>query len=133
MQDEKSCRVFSYGHIYVRPQGRLPCGVDFVCRDAIVLGYTNPNKPQNAFSGAIREEWEILHSLSLKDRLAYPREKAQMIVDAVCNTETGHSIFQEYLQSANLPGKIHFVPQVLSHLNDAHGIELAARKVARWF
>lgn len=96
--------------------------------DAIVLGYTNPNKPQNAFSAAIREEWEILHSLSLKDRLAYPREKAQMIVDAVCNTETGHSIFQEYLQSANLPGKIHFVPQVLSHLNDARGIELAARK-----
>lgn len=96
--------------------------------DVIVLGYTNPDKPQDAFSGAIRKEWEILHALPSKDRQAYPREKAQLIVDAVCNTGTGHAIFQEHLQSANLPVNIRFVPQVLSHLNDARGIELAARK-----
>ena len=95
--------------------------------DAIVLGYTNPNKLQDAFSGALKEEWEILHSLSLQDRLSYSREKAQMMVDAVCNTETGHNIFQNYLQTINFSVNIRFVPQILSRLNDARGIDLAAR------
>ena len=95
--------------------------------DAIILGYTNPNKPQNAFSGALKEEWEILRSLSLQDRLSYPREKTQMIVDAVCNTANGHFIFQDYLKSINHSVNINFVPQELSHLNDARGIGLAAR------
>ena len=96
--------------------------------DAIILGYTNLNKPQDAFSGTLRKEWEALRALPLRDRLSCPREKAQVFVDAVCNTEIGHSIFQDHLKSANLPVKIRFVPQVLSHLNDARGIDLAARK-----
>lgn len=96
--------------------------------DAIVLEYTNPNKPQDAFSGLLKEDWEILYSLSLQDRLTYPRERAQMMVDAVCNTETGHRIFQNYLKSKNLSVNIRFEPQILSRLNDARGIDLAARK-----
>ena len=28
-----------YAHIYVRPQGRSPCGVDFVCRDYLSLSW----------------------------------------------------------------------------------------------
>lgn len=99
--------------------------------DAIILGYTNPNKPQNAFSGALKEEWEILHSLSQQDRLTYPREKIQMIVDAICNTDNAHLLFQEYLQNINHSVNICFIPQELAYLNDARGIDLAARNALK--
>ena len=39
LQDEKTCRVFSYVLIYVRPQGRSPCGVDFLCHDYLSLSW----------------------------------------------------------------------------------------------
>ena len=99
--------------------------------DVIILGYTNPNKPTNAFSGALRAEWEQLCSEPLETRLAYPRNKAQAIVDAVCNTETGHAVFSGYIKNAGLPVRVQFVPQVLSHLNDAHAIDKAAREALR--
>ena len=99
--------------------------------DAIVLGYTNPNKPGDAFSGSLREEWEKLRALPLDARLAHPRGKTQVMVDALCNTETAHALFLRYLQSANLPVKIRLVPRELSHLNDAKGIDDAARQALR--
>ncbi|MBQ7177082.1 MAG: DUF1887 family protein [Victivallales bacterium] len=99
--------------------------------DAIILGYTNPNKPQDAFSGALRSEWEKLRSLSLEERLAYPRAKSQVMVDAVCNTETGHSMFLNFIDSAKLPVMIHFMAKELAHLNDARAIDAAARSALR--
>ena len=95
--------------------------------DAIILGYTNLNKPQDAFSNAVREEWEKLRAEPLETRLAYPRNKIQFFVDAACNTQAGHQLFLDFLRAANLPVNIRFEPQTLSHLNDARAIDNAAR------
>lgn len=99
--------------------------------DAVILGYTNPNKPKEGFSSALRKEWENLRSELEKNRLAYPRKEAQVMVDAVCNTETGHAIFCDFIKGAGLPVQVKFVPQVLSHLNDARAIDEAAREALR--
>ncbi len=99
--------------------------------DVIVLGYTNLNKSQDAFSGELRKEWEQLHEQPLETRLAYPRQKAQVMVDAICNTERAHALFQKYLQDAHLPINIRLLPQTLSHLNDARAIDKAAQKALR--
>ncbi|MBR5709765.1 MAG: DUF1887 family protein [Thermoguttaceae bacterium] len=95
--------------------------------DVIILGYTNPNKPQNGFSGSMRKEWEKYKALPINERLQYPREKVQNFVNAICNTEIGHRLFIDYLKEANLPVNIHFAPNELSHLNDAKSIDEAAR------
>ncbi len=99
--------------------------------DVIILGYTNTNKPKDAFSGVLLSEWENLSKQPLETRLAYPRTKAQVFVDAICNTEKGHLLFQNFLKDANLPVRIHFLPQLLSHLNDARAIDQAARAALR--
>lgn len=99
--------------------------------EAIVLGYTNPHKPQEGLSGALREEWKNLRKQPLEARLAYPRDKAQVVVDAVCNTECAHALFMDFLQAAKLPVRIRLLPQVLSRLNDARDIDSAARKALR--
>lgn len=40
LQDAKILQgVFLCSDIYVRPQGRLPCGVDFLCRDYLSLSW----------------------------------------------------------------------------------------------
>lgn len=96
--------------------------------DAIILGYTNPNKQSSAFSENLRKEWETLRIKPLRERLAYPRDKAQVLVDAICNTDAGHDIFLDFIESARLPVKIHFIPQELSHLNDARSIDEAERR-----
>ncbi len=93
--------------------------------DAIILGYTNSSK--KGFTAAMRTEWEKLHSMPLEERMAYPRDKAQLIVDAVCNTEGAHKIFLDYLNSASLPVRIRLEPQKLEYLNDAQGIDRAAQ------
>ena len=99
--------------------------------DAIILGYTNQNKSGDVFSGELKSEWERLRMLPREQRLAYPREKARTIVTAVCNTEQAHSLFLSFLQSARLPVRIQFVPEVLSFLNDARAIAKAARHALR--
>ncbi|HQL86189.1 MAG: hypothetical protein BWX73_02450 [Lentisphaerae bacterium ADurb.Bin082] len=96
--------------------------------DVVILGYTNPNKSEEGFSSALRTEWEKLRVEPLETRLAYPRNKAQVMVDAVCNTEAGHTIFRNFIKEARLSVRVKFVPQVLSHLNDARAIDAAARK-----
>lgn len=95
--------------------------------DVIILGYTNLNKQQDAFSNTVREEWEKLRAEPLETRLNYPRNKIQFFVDAACNTQAGHELFLDFLKAANLPVRIHFEPHPLSHLNDARGIDNAAR------
>lgn len=99
--------------------------------DAIVLGYTNPHKPGDAFSGGLRKEWEALRSRPAEERLAYPREKGQVLVDAACNTEFAHGLFRQFLEAAGLPVRIRLLPQELSRLNDARAIDHAARKAVR--
>ncbi len=99
--------------------------------DAIILGYTNPNKQQDAFSDATRKEWETIHAMPLETRLSYPRNKIQFFVDAICNTQTGHELFLDFLKAANLPVRIRFESQILSHLNDARGIDNAARSALK--
>ena len=99
--------------------------------DVIILGYTNPNKSEDVFSDALRREWENLRNQPLETRLAYPRNKVQVIIDAVSNTENGHSIFRDFIKAAQLPVRIQFLPQELSHLNDARAIDEAARKALR--
>lgn len=99
--------------------------------DAIILGYTNLNKPGDGFSGELRAEWERLSKRPLDERLGYPRERIQTMVAAICNTEQAHSIFMAFLESAKLPVRIQFVPEVLSHLNDARAIDAAARHALR--
>lgn len=95
--------------------------------DVIILGYTNPNKPQKGFSRPMRKEWEKFKSLPMNERLQYPREKVQNFVYTICNTEIGHKLFIDYLKEANLQVNIRFIPNTLSHLNDAQGIDKAAR------
>ena len=99
--------------------------------DAIVLGYTNPHKPKKGFSGELRKEWEQLQTLTVDERLAYPRQKAQVMVDAVCNTPIAHTLFEEYLRKADISVNFRILPNVLSHLNDARSIDKAAREALR--
>lgn len=96
--------------------------------DVVILGYTNPNKKEDSFSENMKNEWEILRTKSLDERLAYPREKMQTIVDAVSNVNIGHEIYCNFIESANLPVKIHFIPHELSHLNDVIGITEASTR-----
>lgn len=96
--------------------------------DAIILGYTNRNKPTDGFSGELKTEWERLCARPVAERLAYPRERIQTMVSAVCNTEYAHSLFLSFLKSADLPVRYQFVPEVLSFLNDARAINAAARR-----
>lgn len=99
--------------------------------DVIILGYTNPNKSSETLSGELRKEWDTLRLEPLEIRLAYPRAKAQTIVDAVCNTEYAHELFLEFLKKAKLSVGIHFQSQILSSLNDVRSIDAGARKALR--
>ncbi len=94
--------------------------------DVVILGYTNPGKASNAFTGELREKWEKLRQTDLEERLRFPRNEAQQFVDAVSNTATGHTLFVNWLKAgiaaAGIICNIQIIPKELKHLNDAHGI-----------
>ena len=103
--------------------------------DVVILAYTNPAKQQHAFVGAVREEWEKWVTTPASKRSSLSGEHVNRFVDAVCNTESGHELFTEWLRR-ELRGQgvdvaIQLVPQALNHLNDASGIYAAASSAVR--
>ena len=98
--------------------------------DVVVLAYTNPNKDENGFTGDLYSEWKDMQAEPFEKRLAYPRQKAMQFVDALSNTERGHTFFTEWLKSELATKKIavniKIVQKKLRHLNDAEGIYDAA-------
>ena len=76
--------------------------------DVVILAYTNPEKDQRAFAGALRERWEAWAGAPNSDRAPLARTDVQQIVDVVSNTEAGHDLFSDWLQNqlaaAGCPG-----------------------------
>ncbi len=98
--------------------------------DVVILAYSNPCKDQNAFTNDLSTQWEKLRHEGLETRLKFPRDKAQLIVDAVSNTVAGHTLFTKWLKAelttAGISCEIQIIHQELQHLNDAQGIYNAA-------
>jgi hypothetical protein len=98
--------------------------------DIIILAYTNPAKDQNFFKGDLRVEWEKWQTIPSENRPVLSREKTQEFIDALSNTETGHTLFIEWLKTKLTAVKVNVniqtVSKELKHLNDANGIYQAS-------
>lgn len=103
--------------------------------DVVILGYTNPAKQKDAFVGSLREEWEEWVTAPESERSPLSREQVHRFVDAVSNTESGHEFFAAWLNAElaarGIAVEIQFIPQELTHLNDASGIYMAASTAVR--
>src|SRR5690242_14334340 len=97
--------------------------------DVVVLAYTSPEKDQQAFSGAMRAQWEEWATAPVSSRPSLSHAEMQQFVDASSNTEAGHELFSEWLRaelaSADIKISIRVIPQALKTLNDARGIHAA--------
>jgi len=104
--------------------------------DIVILAYTNPSKDKNALTDALRGEWEKIRTEPLEKRLAFPRDKTYQLVEASSNTDTGHTIFINWLKSelsaAGINVNIQIIPRELKHLNDADGIYRAASSALKF-
>jgi len=98
--------------------------------DVVILAYTKPGKSANGFTADVRTKWEKWRTADLEMRLQLPRDKAQQFVDAVSNTEAGHTLFVDWLKTElatiGVPCNIQVVSRELRHLNDARAIFDAA-------
>jgi Domain of unknown function (DUF1887) len=103
--------------------------------DVVILAYTNPDKGQRAFDGALRDEWEEWFTAPPGDQPPLSRDRARELVDAAANTEAGHEIFLQWLNgrldALDLQISIQVLPQRLKRLNDASGIYSAATAAVR--
>lgn len=103
--------------------------------DVVILAYTNPDKDQNVFAGALRERGESWAGTPSPDRTLLSPSDVQQIVDAVSNTETGHDLFAGWLKNQlsamGIPVAVRVVPWALNQLNDAAGIYDAAATAVR--
>lgn len=103
--------------------------------DVVILAYTNPEKDQHAFAGALRERWEAWAGAPNSDRAPLARSDVQQIVDAVSNTETGHELFSDWLQlqlaASGAQLTVRVIPRALKQLNDVSGIYDAAASAVR--
>lgn len=103
--------------------------------DVVILAYTNPEKDQHAFAGALRERWEAWAGAPNSDRAPLARSDVQQIVDAVSNTETGHELFSDWLQhqlaAVGAQLTVRVIPRALKQLNDVSGIYDAAASAVR--
>jgi len=98
--------------------------------DVVILAYSNPRKSPDGFTKEIRTKWENWRTADLETRLRFPRDKAQQFLDAVSNTEAGHTLFVDWLktelQNNGVSCNIQLLPRELSRLNDAQSIFAAA-------
>ena len=103
--------------------------------DVVILAYTNPEKDQRAFAGALRERWEAWAGAPGPDRAPLARTDVQQIMDAVSNTETGHELISDWLQNqlaaVGVQTTIRVIPRALEQLNDASGIYNAAASAVK--
>ena len=103
--------------------------------DVVILAYTNPEKDQHAFAGALRERWEAWAGAPNSDRAPLARTDVQQIVDVVSNTEAGHDLFSDWLQNqlaaVGVQLTLRLIPRALKQLNDAAGIYNAAASAVR--
>ena len=103
--------------------------------DAVILAYTNPEKEQTTFGGALRAEWEAWAGTPARERAPLPANKSHEVVDALSNTETGHELFRVWLEdqlsTLGVNVEIQVLPQNLKRLNDASGIYDAATTAMR--
>src|SRR3954452_3686500 len=58
--------------------------------DVVILAYTDAERNQDAFIGALREQWEEWAITPVPDRAPLSRDESQRFVDAVSNTVSGH-------------------------------------------
>jgi hypothetical protein len=98
--------------------------------NATILAYTDPRKDEKAFTDDLRGKWRRWREADVATRLQFPRDQAQVFVDAVSNTAAGHVLFVDWLKAelvaAGISCEIEITPRELQHLNDAQGIYNAA-------
>ena len=102
--------------------------------DAIVLGYTAPEKSQVVDSKLMTEWLERVTTPSVAKQQV-DRRAAQDAVDAFSNTQSGHELYirwlDEVLRSRRRNVGINLIPKRLTKLNDVEGIIDAATTAIR--
>jgi hypothetical protein len=97
--------------------------------DVIILGYTDPQKPQDVDS-RLRMEWLERLTAPSNAKQQVSRQAAQDAVDAFSNTRAGHELFVHWLgEMLRIRGRdvrINLIMRNLQRLNDVEGVIAAA-------